>query len=617
MQLSRRVSSLVAIMKPGVLIGIVLSLCVGALAYYLTAETIEKENDQRFQSMARVAQFNLDARIKSYTGMLRATASLFDASPDITREQFRRYVAGLDLPKHYPAIETLNFMQWVADKDRDAFEAHVRREQQNERDSGTPFRIRPPGRRPYYSVLIFVEPVVRWSDTIGLDLSAQPAMFHKLLESRDDGEITTSGVPVKAMLDKKRLGLAMRLSVYRPGMPISTVEQRRAAYIGSVGTAFSVERLIHGVLDDLPIRAVRLNLFNRIETLENAPSQLIYDSSAPETGRAPPQDLNDPNKYHVWLPVDFNGHPWLAHFSTPKETVRRPTDASFPLLAGVAGFASMMLLYGLYYTLTSSRSRAVELAQGMTKELLASQSELIRSHKELRQLAAHAEHIKEIERKRIAREIHDDLGQNLLALRIEAELLFSRTRDHHPRLNARAGATLGYIDATIKSVRQIINDLRPNVLDLGLNAAVDWQISEFQRRTGIKCDLVEYHRDIVIDDAFATALFRILQESLTNVQRHARANWVRVDLLVEHGWVRMSVRDDGLGLVTGRYKPGSYGLIGIEERVKVFGGTFSLSDAPGGGTVVEVALPIEQENSESASRNLPLVVEEYVEDELA
>jgi signal transduction histidine kinase len=146
---------------------------------------------------------------------------------------------------------------------------------------------------------------------------------------------------------------------------------------------------------------------------------------------------------------------------------------------------------------------------------------------------------------------------------------------------------------------------------------VDWQISEFQRRTGIKCDLVEYHRDIVIDDAFATALFRILQESLTNVQRHARANWVRVDLLVEHGWVRMSVRDDGLGLVTGRYKPGSYGLIGIEERVKVFGGTFSLSDAPGGGTVVEVALPIEQENSESASRNLPLVVEEYVEDELA
>jgi signal transduction histidine kinase len=253
----------------------------------------------------------------------------------------------------------------------------------------------------------------------------------------------------------------------------------------------------------------------------------------------------------------------------------------------------------------------------MTQELRDSQAELIRSHQELRQLAAHTEHIKELERKRIAREIHDDLGQNLLALRIEAELLFSRTRDHHPRLNARAGTTLKQIDSTIKSVRQIINDLRPNVLDLGLNAAVDWQIAEFQHRTGIKCDLVEYHRDIVIEDAFATALFRILQESLTNVQRHARATWIRVDLLVEHGWVRMSVRDNGVGLVAGRYKPGSYGLIGMEERVKVLGGTFLLSNAPGGGTVVEVALPIKQKNSESTSPTPPLVVEKHIEDELA
>jgi signal transduction histidine kinase len=253
----------------------------------------------------------------------------------------------------------------------------------------------------------------------------------------------------------------------------------------------------------------------------------------------------------------------------------------------------------------------------MTKELRESQTELIRSHQKLRRLAAHAEHIKEAERKRIAREIHDDLGQNLLALRIEAELLFSRTREHHPRLHARAGMTLSQIDVTIKSVRQIINDLRPNVLDLGLNAAVDWQISEFRRRTGIKCDLVEYHHDIKVNDEFATTVFRILQESLSNVQRHARATWVRVDLLIEEGWVRMSIRDNGIGLVRGMRKPGSFGLIGMEERVSMLGGTLSLRDAPGGGTVVEVALPIQQENSHSGQHSLPLSEEEHLQDELA
>jgi signal transduction histidine kinase len=253
----------------------------------------------------------------------------------------------------------------------------------------------------------------------------------------------------------------------------------------------------------------------------------------------------------------------------------------------------------------------------MTKELRDSQAELVRSHQKLRRLAAHAEHIKEAERKRIAREIHDDLGQNLLALRIEAELLFSRTREHHPRLHARAGETLGQIDATIRSVRQIINDLRPNVLDLGLNAAVDWQVSEFRRRTRIPCDLVEYHRDIRVNDEFATAVFRILQESLSNVQRHAQATWVRVDLLVDQGWVRMSIRDNGIGFAKGTRKPGSFGLIGMEERVNMFGGSFSLSDAPGGGTVVEVALPIQQENSHSSQHTLPLIEEEHLYDELA
>ncbi|MDQ2990362.1 MAG: sensor histidine kinase, partial [Pseudomonadota bacterium] len=247
---------------------------------------------------------------------------------------------------------------------------------------------------------------------------------------------------------------------------------------------------------------------------------------------------------------------------------------------------------------------AVDLAQSMTQELRASEAKLQMSNENLRRLAAHADHIKEGERKRIAREIHDDLGQNLLALRIEADMLSARTGDRHPRLHARAHSTLQQIDTTIKSVRQIINDLRPTVLDLGLNAAVDWQITEFRRRTGIQCDLVENHQDIKVSDQCATALFRILQESLSNISRHAAATRVRVELRVERDEISMTVGDNGVGLLASvRHKPGSFGLVGIEERINILGGSFTITSSPGAGTTVHVAVPLRADIALPAAPN--------------
>jgi signal transduction histidine kinase len=301
------------------------------------------------------------------------------------------------------------------------------------------------------------------------------------------------------------------------------------------------------------------------------------------------------------LPVDFNGRKWDAHFSVRKNELYRSSDETFLLMAIVTGFTTTMLLYSLYYTLTSSRRRAIELAEGMTKELRESEARLQLSHENLRRLSAHGERIKESERKRIAREIHDDLGQNLLALRIDAQLLSSRTGEKHPHLHARAEGTLEQIDATINSVRQIINDLRPNVLDLGLNAAVGWQVAEFRRRTGIGCELVEHHTDIAVSDHSATALFRILQESLSNVTRHAQATRVQVNLRAEGSHVRMRVSDNGIGLPPERLRNASaFGLIGIEERVKILGGIFNLTRTPGGGTTIDVAIPHYLDGQEQA-----------------
>lgn len=216
----------------------------------------------------------------------------------------------------------------------------------------------------------------------------------------------------------------------------------------------------------------------------------------------------------------------------------------------------------------------------------------------LRQLALHQERIKEDERKRIAREIHDEMGQNLLALRIDVSMLHARTAALHPRLHRKVDTVMQNIDNTIKSVRAIINNLRPAVLDLGLHAAIQWQVAEFQRRSMLRCTL---HADIddlgqALDEEQTTTLFRVLQESLTNVARHANACSVDIRLYREAGQLCMRIADDGVGIyLNERRKPHSFGLVGIRERISAIGGDLEIDSIPGRGTVLLLTIPLTEE----------------------
>ena len=571
--------------RPGSWLGALLSLAVGVGLHISTSQAIESDAQARFMQMARNVQSTLDGRIKTYADLLRGASSLFLTSEGVTRDAFRRYVAGLDLVNEFPGTETVNFARYVTDAERAAFESEML---QDVDGRGRNFRILPAGRRPSYTVLTFVEPGTLWTHRIGLDLQTRPGVALALEHSRDTGEVSTSGAPVK--LATGAIGLALRMPVYRPAMPLDDVAQRRAAYLGSVGVGFSVDRLAQGLLDNMPKNATRLVISGMSPTegpggTPGVYRRTIYFDNRP--GRIP----DEGSEFRALLPVGVSERGWDIDFSVHKRSMYSEIDTFLPWVAMFAGIVGTALLYALFQTLSSSRRRAIVLAEDMTKELRASETKLQRTNENLRRLAGHAESIKESERKRIAREIHDDLGQNLLALRIEVDLLASRTGKGHPRLRARAQWMLEQIDATIKSVRQIINDLRPNVLDLGLTAAVDWQIAEFQRRTGVACELVSHDPDLHVSDRCATTLFRILQESLTNVSRHARATAVRVELAGDPESISMTVSDNGIGLPgAGSQKPGSFGLVGIEERVRILGGKCLISSSPR-GTTVHVAIP--------------------------
>ena len=236
-----------------------------------------------------------------------------------------------------------------------------------------------------------------------------------------------------------------------------------------------------------------------------------------------------------------------------------------------------------------------ELLQAEIRTRQQAQMALLESQRKMRHLAAHREHIKAEERKRIAREIHDELGQNLLALRLEVLQLQARTAGgSHPALHQRVSAALGHIDLTMRSMRSIINDLRPAALDLGLSAAIEWQVQEFRHRTGIACvlDAAAGH-GAELDDARALALFRILQESLSNIARHAAASCVQIVLRADGQSLCMEVVDDGAGMdATARNKQGSFGLLGMRERVQRLHGSLQIDSAPGDGTRLTVSLPL-------------------------
>jgi signal transduction histidine kinase len=217
---------------------------------------------------------------------------------------------------------------------------------------------------------------------------------------------------------------------------------------------------------------------------------------------------------------------------------------------------------------------------------------LAREREAMRSLTAHLQMVREEERTRIAREVHDDLGQLLTALKIDlASLAGERPGDTEG--TRRLPAMVQLVDQALQTVHRITSELRPGMLDdLGLAAALEWQCDDFTARTGIATFLSVRPPDLVTDRDRSTALFRIVQETLTNVARHAGATAVHVSLHRKQGMLVLLVRDNGTGARTEELVgPTAFGILGMHERVLVFDGRFTIRGVPGTGTVIEVSLP--------------------------
>ena len=678
---------------------------------------VDRDARLRFESQAADAKHIIERRLRSYVGVTYGLRALFAGRDSISRAEFHRYVASLDLAQNYPGFVQLNYARHLRGSDKQKLEEEVRRDTSLDPRGYPRFAIKPPGERPEYHVLVYIEPMKGNEFAFGLDIRMVGARGRAMDDLREAEAIISSGRLLNVGMDKS-VGLAMRLPVHRSGAPIDTAEQRRAAFIGSVGAGYNVRKLMEGVLDETTMVAMRYRLFDAgaVASAQKAKPSLLFDSAQAAPG-APLDDFEVSgagSRFDAVLPLVLAGRNWELHFSAPKGVFVDGMDAWLHWMVLAGGVLCSALLFVVLYAFASSRERAVALAREITRELRESEANLAHAQAlarlgswtletatgamtwsaetyrlleldpastapsleaflawageedraafkqvlercsstgvpcslemplrvrgetrwahfvlqplegkggarlrgtvmdvterkraletqranaaQIRDLLRRLVSVQEAERRRFSANLHDLVGQSLSVLSIGLETIRGMLPGAPSRKADAAFKDMGQVlKETMGAVREVMSDLRPPLLDdYGLYAALEWHAQQLEGRTGLRVTVEGAKLDPRPDAEVEMALFRIAQEALTNVAKHAGGSRARVVLSGAAQRVRLVVEDDGRGIeaTTAANDAGTtgWGMAVMRERAVAVGGKMRV-ESPGRGTriVVEVA----------------------------
>ncbi|WP_416051565.1 EAL domain-containing protein [Cupriavidus basilensis] len=387
---------------------LLLGLLSTIVVHSLYTELLERDARLRFKSDTDDIAQQIDTRIRLYTDVLVTMQALFGASDDVSREEFRDFVNGLNLEQRYPGFQTLNYAPYVPASELASFVASQRKDPVL-REAGVAFSVHPAGKRPAYFVLTYVEPFHSNLPSIGIDMGAEPGRLAALERARDSGQAVSSGRLIFSEANGPHVGIALRLPVYRKGQPLDSVEQRRRAYIGSVGAGIRISGLLGEIAGSERVYGTRFELYDAGkldgERVPPSPATLLYNSAggmaatAPASAKAasgasaarlagsdePPArqraSISDDRSFQrKEMTQPFGGRRWLIVFSADAQAMAGPQRYLKRVVLG-AGLIITALLAGLAYALSSSRSRALAVADGMTHSLRESQEGLAQAQR--------------------------------------------------------------------------------------------------------------------------------------------------------------------------------------------------------------------------------------------
>ncbi|ULX50934.1 diguanylate phosphodiesterase [Cupriavidus taiwanensis] len=376
---------------------VLLGALTTAVVYAFCTDLLERDVRLRFESDTSDVVQQIDTRIRLYTDVLVTMQALFGASDHVSRGEFRDFVVGLNLPQRYPGFQTLNYAPYVPAPELDAFIAGQRSDPVL-REAGVTFSIRPPGQRPGYFVLTYVEPLDTNLPSLGIDMGAEPRRLAALERARDTGQSVSSGRLIFSEASNPHVGIALRLPVYRKALNLDSVEARRAAYVGSVGAGIRVEDLLRDLVSNQNLRPIRFRVHDAGDVAAPADAlsagNLLYDSrtglatprpARAADGRAAPRagtPADEPaaaaaSRDNLAKSVErnFGGRRWVIAFAADSTAIGGP-QRYLPTLVIVSGMIITVLLGWLAYALSSSRARAVAVADQMTHSLRESQAAL-------------------------------------------------------------------------------------------------------------------------------------------------------------------------------------------------------------------------------------------------
>ena len=319
--------------------------------------------------------------MQAYADVLLGIRGLFIAADPVSREKFRDYIASLDLSRRYPGIQVIHYSQHLVAVQRQAFEAMVRADTSINSRGYADFAIKPPGERAEYVVVQYVEPMAGNEAALGLDLGGDPVRLAALMRARDSGRITASGSIALALDPRRHPGFAMRLPVYRKGMPLASVAQRREAFTGMVSSSFVVIDLMRGVLSESFLQNIHLRIHDA--GFQDAPKELqppaaenlMFDSDRVLAPASPPAVGGKLADLTRVTGLDVGGRQWNLHFTARHEFVATP-NRWLPLFALFGGGTISLLLFGLIRALASTSQRAAALAADITGDLRRSEASL-------------------------------------------------------------------------------------------------------------------------------------------------------------------------------------------------------------------------------------------------
>ena len=699
---------------PGIVLAIGIALSLALFVYI--RDDIERDAILRFERQAADAKHIIERRLHSYVGVTYGLKALFAARDSVSRAEFHHYVASLNLKDNYPGFIQLNYARHIHGPERTSLEAEVRRDWSLDPGGYPEFAVRPPGARAEHHVLVYIEPMEGNAFSFGIDIIASAPQARVVSLHRDTGALFSSGRLLNAGKDGS-VGLAMRLAVYRNGAALDTVEQRRAAFIGTVGAGYNVRKLMEGVLDDTTMTLMRYRLYDAgpIGSAAAAKPTLLYDSAQSAPG-APRDDFSIEGEgptFDATLPLQLASRSWRLHFTAPASAFLQRTDYQLPWIALSGGVFCSLLLFSIVLVFSRRRERAEALAVEITRELRESEASLAhaqslarlgswtldvrsgtmawsaethrllglegsgepqrldaflawlaqddaaafrcvlercarngvpteyecglvrggdtlwvhfvlqpvegpgsgqvrgtimdvteRKHAletqranavQIRDLLRRLVTAQEDERRRYSANLHDLVGQSLTVVGIGLETL-RRTLGAPSEGAQRAFSEMGsMLRDTMMAVREVMSDLRPPLLDdYGVYAALEWHTRQLESRTGLRIALRGEKVEPRAPAEVEMALFRIAQEALTNIVKHASASSASVALERRGDRVSLVVEDDGRGIARTAAANDPvrhpWGMAVMRERAIAIGGQMRIETLERGTRiVVEVA----------------------------